>query len=92
MRRSAARAPPGLRIWIDIGTEEGGSPQGRAEAVSDARALCDALIARGYRDGSDLHFEVVEGAHHDERAWAMRLDRVLTFLLAPTPGDRPSGR
>ncbi len=73
------------RVWLDIGRAEGTMHAGEREWLDDARGLRDALLARGWRDGPDLHYEEVEGAVHDEGAWAARLDRVLLFLLGP-PG------
>ena len=84
-RRVAAGQGTGLRIWMDIGTAEGTAGAGKKEWLDDARALRDALVARGYREGKDLHYEEVEGAKHDETAWASRVDRMLVFLLAPSP-------
>jgi len=85
VRRAAAGRVPAGRIWVDIGTREGRGGAGPGSAVADARALRDALVARGHREGADLHYEEVEGAAHDERAWAARVDRILAFLLgAPT--------
>lgn len=84
-RRAAAAKVPGLRVWIDIGTAEGSSDAGRRATVEGARAVRDALLARGYREGTNLHYEEVEGALHDEGAWAARVDRLLAFLLADLP-------
>ncbi len=83
--RRAAAAPVGtaLRIWLDIGTAEGTEKAGAREWLDDARALRGALVARGWREGAGLHYEEVEGAVHDEGAWAARLDRMLVFLLGP---------
>ncbi len=68
---------PGTRIWIDIGTREGGG------AVTDARALRDALVREGWREGVDLRYVEAAGAVHDEVAWAKRLPAVLEFLFPP---------
>ena len=65
------------RIWLDIGTEE--SP----EAERDARDLRDALVLKGWREGRDLAFYVDPGAKHNEKAWAGRIDSILTFLFPP---------
>jgi len=83
--RHVAAAPraKGMRIWLDIGTAEGTVHAGERQWLTDARDLRDALLARGWREGTDLRYEVVEGAVHDEGAWAARLDRVLLFLLGP---------
>jgi predicted alpha/beta superfamily hydrolase len=85
VRRVSAARGTGLRVWVDIGTAEGTSNAGRRVWLDDARALRDALVARGYREGQDLHYEEVEGAVHNEAAWASRIDRILAFLLADLP-------
>ena len=49
----------------------------------DTPAKGRALVARGWREGVDLHYEEIEGARHNEAAWRARVDRVLLFLLSP---------
>ena len=88
IRRAAAARPGALRIWLDIGTREGGSDSDRVQALAGARALREALEKRGEREGADFHYEEVEGAEHNERAWAARVDRLLRFLLAPAPAGK----
>jgi predicted alpha/beta superfamily hydrolase len=83
VRRVRTGAKPALRVWLDIGTEESTSPStGRRVWLDQARLLRDALLATGLRAGEDLHYEEIEGAHHNEAAWAARIDRILEFLLA----------
>ncbi|NOT33077.1 MAG: alpha/beta hydrolase [Candidatus Eisenbacteria bacterium] len=84
VRRTAARARPGLRVWIDIGTREGG-PAGWELTRRDAEAVYLALLARDCRENVDACFLVDEGALHDERAWAARVPALLQFLLASQP-------
>ncbi len=64
-----------LRIWIDVGTEEG------AYAVKDAQMLRDALVRRGWVLGEDLKFFKAVGAQHNELAWAERVGPVLKYLF-----------
>ena len=72
-----------FRIWLDIGTAEGRpAPGGITEAVVGARRLRDALLARGWREGTDLEYVEAEGARHDEDAWAARLPALMTWLFA----------
>ena len=71
----AARPKPALRIWLDIGTGEG------ARHVRDTELLNRMLIAQGWQPGVDLRLLIVEGAVHDEDAWAARFDQVLRFLF-----------
>jgi len=75
---------PRTRIWLDIGTGEG------AAAVRDARLVKDALLRQGWREGEDLFYLEVEGAAHDEAAWARRAPDVLAFLF-PAQGDAAGG-
>jgi predicted alpha/beta superfamily hydrolase len=71
--REGPRVP--LKIWLDIGTAEGG------RHVRDAEALEKLLLRRGWQDGVDLEFVEAEGAVHDEGAWSDRFGDVLRFLF-----------
>jgi predicted alpha/beta superfamily hydrolase len=66
--------PSRPRVWLDIGTREG------ARIVEDVERYRDVLLSRGWREGSDLHYERVEGAEHNEAAWAGRVAPFLRFL------------
>ncbi|MBA3890509.1 MAG: alpha/beta hydrolase [Gemmatimonadaceae bacterium] len=63
------------RIWLDVGTREG------AAASTNARALRDALVSRGWTVGEDLMYEEVEGGEHNEQSWGARIGRVLQYLF-----------
>lgn len=80
--RAALREVPSLRrdlrIWLDMGTKEGDDP---AAGLANARAMRDALIARGYAPGSDLGYFEDVGGTHDEDAWARRVHRPLEFFF-----------
>lgn len=62
------------RIWADMGTREG------EEMIPRARRLRDALLAKGWKLGADLGYMEQEHAHHDEIAWASRVEPMLRFL------------
>ena len=66
---------PNLKIWLSMGTEESKT------GVRDANLLHSALIARGWRERDDLHYEVIPGAKHEEAAWAQRVEAVLRYLF-----------
>jgi len=38
------------------------------------------LLEKGWKLGHDLHYEVIEGAEHNEAAWAQRVGPFLQFL------------
>lgn len=75
--RFAAAAPvqPLPGIWLDIGTREG------PRIVEDVERFRDILIRKGWLLGWNLHYERVEGAEHNEAAWAQRVGPFLQFLF-----------
>jgi len=62
------------RIWLDIGTREG------PRIVEDVERYRDILLRRGWQYEQNLHYERVEGAEHNEAAWAQRVAPFLRFL------------
>ena len=70
-----------LRIWLDIGTKEGRDASEAQKTVDGADLLESALLRKGWRLGKDLEFVKAEGAEHNERAWAARVDQILEFLF-----------
>jgi predicted alpha/beta superfamily hydrolase len=62
------------RIWLDVGTREGG------RTVQDVEQFRDVLLQKGWRLEEDLHYERIEGAEHNEAAWAQRVGPFLRFL------------
>jgi predicted alpha/beta superfamily hydrolase len=76
-RFAAAISPiePRPHIWLDIGTKEG------PRIVQDVEQFRDILLQKGWRLGADLHYERIEGAEHNEAAWAARVGPFLQFLV-----------
>jgi predicted alpha/beta superfamily hydrolase len=70
-----AKMPSQPRIWLDVGTKEDTS------TVANVTALRDVLLSKGWQEGSSLHFQVFEGAQHNEDAWAQRVAPFLQFLF-----------
>jgi predicted alpha/beta superfamily hydrolase len=70
----SAGIEPRPRIWLDIGTREG------PRIIHDVEKFRDALLEKGWRLERDLHYERVEGAEHNEAAWARRVGPFLQFL------------
>ena len=64
-----------LRIWLDAGTAE------HALIVRGARILHRMLTRKGWQEGVNLSYLVVEGAGHNERSWAERSGLFLKFLF-----------
>jgi predicted alpha/beta superfamily hydrolase len=70
----AATVEPRPRIWLDIGTKEG------RRIVHEVENFRDVLLEKGWQPERDLHYERVEGAEHNEAAWAQRVGPFLQFL------------
>jgi len=75
------------RIWLDVGTAEGDTPE---VIVHDARLLRDELLHKGWREASELVYHEIDGAVHSETAWAARFGEVLAHLFPSQPGKRTS--
>ncbi len=69
-----------LRIWLDMGLDEGDL------CVQDARQMRDLLERKGWVEGRDLQHWEYPGAGHTETAWAARMGQVLQFLF---PARKP---
>jgi enterochelin esterase-like enzyme len=76
MDRIAADTPvePQPRIWLDIGTQEG------PRIVHEVEEFRDILLQKGWQLGKDLQYQRIEGAEHNEAAWAQRVGPFLQFL------------
>lgn len=70
-------AKPALKIWLDVGTEEGG------QRIAETKALRDALIKKGWQIDADLKYFEAKGAEHNDKAFARRAPEMLKFLFAP---------
>ena len=72
---------PSTRIWLDIGTNEGGNSEEAQKTLTGARLLKGTLIRKGWDPERDLKYVEAEGAEHNERAWASRFESILQFLF-----------
>jgi predicted alpha/beta superfamily hydrolase len=70
---------PPLKIWLDIGTNEGSTAAASQQTVQDTRDVKSALQTLGFTLGQDLGYEEAQGAQHNEAAWQARLPDVLRF-------------
>lgn len=75
------------RIYLDMGTNEGSTPEDARQSLADAKDLDARLISFGYRNGQSLSFYVDPRASHNEIAWAHRAPMALSFLFGP-PSNR----
>ena len=64
------------RVYMDRGTATLDSTYASYQPRADS-----LFRARGYRDGVNFRTRVIERAEHNERAWRVRLEEPLVFLL-----------
>lgn len=69
---------PDLKLWVDMGTEEGSSPE---DIITQTHRLIAALEHQGYQRGHNLQFWLEYGASHNESAWAGRVGEMLKFFF-----------
>lgn len=74
--------PAGVRLWLDMGGREGGTPAAMRANVRRARRLA----ARLRRAGADLRYAEDSEAGHNEVAWGARFGDALAFLF-PAEGE-----
>src|SRR5258708_30435229 len=77
----AEKKRPPIRIWLDIGTKEGGNAEDAQKTLDGSRLLKVTLVRKGWRLEKDLKYFEAEGAEHNERAWAARFESILEFLF-----------
>ena len=70
---------PDARVWLDMGTKEGRDSEEAERSVTAVRLLQQTLVKKGWKLGEDLQYFEAQGAEHNERAWAARVDSILTF-------------
>lgn len=68
-----------LRLWVDIGTDEG------RDMLYGARQLKSALLAKGWKLEKNLAYLEAKGAAHNEQAWAERVAPMMKFLFPAKP-------
>ncbi len=81
--RGVAAPPRPVRLWLDIGSAEGGELPTFSRAVQDCESLAAILRERGWTEGNDFRYELISGGRHHERDWAARADRILEYLFPP---------
>ena len=76
--------PPGVRVWLDMGTAEDKSDRNDDEVpdiIEQHRLARNILMAKGLEIPRTLRYIEDEGAVHNERAWASRFPRAVEFLF-----------
>jgi predicted alpha/beta superfamily hydrolase len=67
----AARVP--VKFYIDAGT--------RGDGLEDTTLMRDAMLKQGYIAGADLFYYAAEGGSHNEKSWAARVEKPLTWFF-----------
>jgi predicted alpha/beta superfamily hydrolase len=80
LRRSQTLRHWPEKVFLAVGTREGGQEDKDQQVVEDVRTL-EGIIHRAGADESHLLVMVEEGAMHGESAWAKRFPQALEFLF-----------
>lgn len=78
-----SRQPQALakcRVWVDMGTDEGSGVEPSAN-VANVKELSRILERAGMTQGKNLKLQIIDGAGHNESAWARRFGEILVFLF-----------
>jgi predicted alpha/beta superfamily hydrolase len=78
--------PPGVRLWLDMGTAEDSTDRNRdrvPDLIELHRRARNILMKKGLAIPRRLRYVEDEGAVHNERAWAARFPRAVSFLFPP---------
>lgn len=74
---------PRLQVWLEAGRQDETADRdsnGVIDAIQDTRELIDLLVARGLREGVDVHYLEVEGGHNLE-TWSQALPHFLQWAF-----------
>ncbi len=71
VRKIPNRVP--VKFYIDAGTNDDG--------LEDTKLMRDAMLARGYLAGVDMLYYEAEGGSHNEKSWAARVEKPLTWFF-----------
>ena len=71
----------GTRIWLDMGTKEDEENVMVSQVrINDCTDFARSLQRAGLKPEQDFTWRKIEGAGHNEAAWAERFDEVLIYL------------
>jgi predicted alpha/beta superfamily hydrolase len=71
LTRTPPRVP--VKFYIDAGTNDDG--------LAETERMRDAMLGAGYTPDVDLYFHAAQGASHNEKSWAARVDKPLTWFF-----------
>jgi predicted alpha/beta superfamily hydrolase len=66
-----ARVP--VKFYIDAGT--------KGDGLEETTQMRDAMLKQGYITGADLFYYAAEGGSHNEKSWAARVEKPLTWFF-----------
>jgi predicted alpha/beta superfamily hydrolase len=71
IKKIPARVP--VKFYIDAGTRDDG--------IEETSQMRDAMVKQGYRQDADLFYYAAEGGSHNEKSWAARVEKPLTWFF-----------
>lgn len=75
--------PANTKIWLSMGTLEGGSAESQAANTRRTSRLAELLETNGLQPEVNLWYRSIENARHDEPAWSKQFPEALKTIINP---------
>jgi predicted alpha/beta superfamily hydrolase len=75
--------PANTKLWLSMGTHEGGSAESQAANTLRTSRLAEHLEAHGLQPEVNLWYRSIESARHDEPAWSKQFPEALKAIIHP---------
>ena len=78
-KQALTQSPPRVpvKFYLDAGTADDG--------LADTERMRDAMLSAGYTADVDLYFHAADGGTHNEKSWAARVEKPLTWFFPWRP-------
>jgi predicted alpha/beta superfamily hydrolase len=72
---------PKIKLWLDMGTQEGLGENGESKPLKDARSMDSLLRSIGFTKPQQYQYFEHRGGTHSEKSWSQRLYKPMTFFF-----------
>lgn len=77
------RWPANTKLWLSMGTLEGGSAESQAANTRRTARLAELLETQGLQPEVNFWYRSIENARHDEPAWSKQFPEALKAIINP---------
>lgn len=76
-----AKKKTNIKLWLDMGTQEGLDETGISKPLKDARSMNQLLQSLGFTNSMKYQYFEHRGGTHSEKSWSQRLYKPITFFF-----------